>query len=148
MRTLEEIINRNDYSRLIMRTLEEIINRNDYSRLTVTLNKRVQQLAKLVRNKMVDLDLAELKNFPYAIRTLHTSSCGDYSFLGNEYGESLEDNSNYYYCGDFNARVYAALNRSKLGFLNNAKAILQELDETETRQVEEINKAIDGTKEI
>jgi hypothetical protein len=130
-----------------MRTLEEIINRQDYTKLTYDLNKRVQQLAKVVRNKMVELDLYELKNYYYQIRTLH-SSCGDYSFLGNEYGESLEDNGDYYYCGDYNARVYAASNRSKLGFLNNVKSILQELDETETRQVEEINKAIDGTKEI
>jgi hypothetical protein len=133
-----------------MRTLEEIINRQDYTKLTYDLNRRVQQLAKVVRNKMVELDLYELKNYPYAIRTLH-SSCGAYSYLDcedEELGGSLEDNGDYYYCGDYNARVYAASNRSKLGFLNNVKAILQELDETETKQVEEINKAIDGTKEI
>ena len=134
-----------------MRTLEEIINRNDYTRLTHDLNGRVQELAKVVRNKMVELDLYELKNYYYQIRTLH-SSCGDYSYLecyeDEELEGSLEDNSSFCYCGDFNARVCAASNKSKLIFLNNVKAILQELDETETKQVEEINKAIDGTKEI
>ena len=41
----------------------EILNRNDYVRLTAKLKSRVEELAKRIREKMEDLDIANDDNF-------------------------------------------------------------------------------------
>ena len=91
------------------KTLDEILNRNDYVRLTATLKTRVEEIAKRIREKMEDLDIANNDDFyrgeigidNVAVRVKSIKSrAGEYEFLaikreGECYGEaswySLED---------------------------------------------------------
>ena len=45
------------------KTLDEILNRNDYVRLTATLKTRVEEIAKRIREKMEELDILNDDNF-------------------------------------------------------------------------------------
>lgn len=40
-----------------MKTLDEILNRNDYCRLTETLKEQVEEIAGRIREKMTELDI-------------------------------------------------------------------------------------------
>ena len=133
----------------------EILNRNDYVRLSAKLKSRVEELAKSIREKMKELDIENDNNFYYgeigiddvAVRVESIKSrAGEYEFLaikreGECYGEtswySLEDiGKEYYYAGDFTAKVVGATNKEALAFLNVAKKLIEGLGELEHNRVE------------
>ena len=133
----------------------EILNRNDYVRLSAKLKSRVEELAKSIREKMEELDIENDNNFYYgeigiddvAVRVESIKSrAGEYEFLaikreGECYGEaswySLEDiGKEYYYAGDFTAKVVGATNKEALAFLNVAKKLIEGLGELEHNRVE------------
>ena len=133
----------------------EILNRNDYVRLSAKLKSRVEELAKSIREKMEELDIENDNNFycgeigidDVAVRVESIKShAGEYEFLaikreGECYGEaswySLEDiDKEYYYAGDFTAKVVGASNREALAFLNVAKKLIEGLGELEHNRVE------------
>ena len=133
----------------------EILNRNDYVRLSAKLKSRVEELAKSIREKMEELDIENDNNFYYgeigvddvAVRVESIKSrAGEYEFLaikreGECYGEaswySLEDiGKEYYYAGDFTAKVVGATNKEALTFLNVAKKLIEGLGELEHNRVE------------
>lgn len=137
------------------KTLDEILSRNDYARLTATLKSRVEEIAKRIREKMEDLDIANDDDFYHgeigiddvAVRVESIKSrAGGYEFLaikreGECYGEaswySLEDiGKEYYYAGDFTAKVVGASNKEALAFLNVAKKLIEGLGELEQKRVE------------
>lgn len=131
-----------------MKTIEEIIKRNDYRKLSEQLKKRVQELAKKVRLKMYDLDIEELDGL--YIRTVTSHSCG-YSddFLATSEGHDLESvNHSYYYCNDYNLYIKGASNNEALTFLNNVKEYFKKLDEIETEKSKVIEKALEENKDI
>ena len=129
-----------------MRTIEEILKRDDYRRMSSELSDKVMEIAKCVREKMTQLDIKELGY--YFIATQKSNSGYTYKYLSvcnNSYdriGSSLEDDHDYYFCGDFNCEVTAAPNKLKLKFLNSAKEIFEELDKIEDEQCNSIENAI------
>ena len=153
--------------------VEEILERNDYVRLSKNLVERVEKIAKIVRNKMYHLDIDRLtvNGVTVAITTYYNCNVGSTTFLAmpteyknewnsyygspqiNEEDElvytSLENiNEDYCVCGDYNCRLIGADCKQARLFLNNAKAILERLDEIETEQVDEVNKALKETEDI
>ena len=134
----------------------EILNRNDYVRLSAKLKSRVEELAKRIREKMEDLDIANDDNFDNGeigvdgvvvrVVSIKRQTFGEYEYLsikreGECYGEaswySLEDiGKEYYYAGDFTAKVVGATNKEALAFLNVAKKLIEGLGELEHNRVE------------
>ena len=142
------------------KTLDEILSRNDYARLSASLKTRVEELAKRIREKMKELDIENDNNFyageigidDVAVRVESIKSrSGEYEFLaikreGECYGEaswySLEDiGKEYYYAGDFTAKVVGASNKEALSFLNVAKKLIEGLGELEHNRVESVKTA-------
>ena len=139
----------------------EILNRNDYVRLSSKLKSRVEELAKRIREKMEDLDIANDDNFDNGeigadgvvvrVVSIKRQTFGEYEYLaikreGECYGESswysLEDiGKEYYYAGDFTAKVVGATNKEALAFLNVAKKLIEGLGELEQKRVESVNAA-------
>ena len=111
----------------------EILNRNDYVRLTAKLKSRVEELAKRIREKMEDLDIANnddfyrgeigIDNVVVRVKSIK-SRAGEYEFLsikreGECYGESswysLEDiGKEYYYAREFSAKAGGASRKRRI----------------------------------
>ena len=143
------------------KTLDEILNRNDYVRLTATLKTRVEEIAKRIREKMEDLDIANnddfyrgeigIDNVVVRVKSIK-SRAGEYEFLaikreGECYGESswysLEDiGKEYYYAGDFSAKVVGASNKEAIAFLNIAKKLIEGLGNIEGESVKDLQIAL------
>lgn len=127
-----------------MKTLDEILNRNDYLKLTEQLKTRVEELAVKLRNKMESLDLKKFGD--YHIRTMESRPGLSVTYLAYCYGETyynLESIAySYYFNNDFHCYVRGATMKTALYFLNNFKVIINELDEYETRICSEIQEAL------
>ena len=142
-------------------TLDEILNRNDYVRLTATLKTIVEEIAKRIREKMEDLDIANnddfyrgeigIDNVVVRVKSIK-SRAGEYEYLsikreGECYGESswysLEDiGKEYYYAGDFSAKVVGASNKEAIAFLNIAKKLIEGLGNIEGESVKNLQIAL------
>ena len=140
----------------------EILNRNDYVRLTAKLKSRVEELAKRIREKMDYLDIADDDNFDNGeigidgvvvrVVSMKRRAFGEYEYLaikreGECYGEekwySLEDvGKEYYYAGDFTAKVVGATNKEALAFLNVAKKLIKGLGYIEDERVKSVEAAL------
>ena len=137
----------------------EILNRNDYVRLTAKLKSRVEELAKRIREKMEDLDIANnddfyrgeigIDNVVVRVKSIK-SRAGEYEFLsikregsGESSWYSLEDiDKEYYYAGDFSAKVVGASNKEALAFLNVAKKLIEGLGNIEDERVNNLQIAL------
>ena len=146
----------------IMKTLDAILKRNDYARLTATLKARVEEIAKSIREKMDYLDIADDDNFDNGeigidgvvvkVVSMKRRTFGEYEYLtikreGECYGEekwySLEDvGKEYYYAGDFTAKVVGATNKEALAFLNVAKKLIKGLGYIEDERVKSVEAAL------
>ena len=146
----------------------EILNRNDYVRLTAKLKSRVEELAKRIREKMEDLDIANDDDFDNGeigvdgvvvrVVSIKRQTFGEYEYLsikreGECYGESswysLEDiGKEYYYSGDFSAKVVGASNKEALAFLNVAKKLIEKLGNIEDERVNNLQIALKNTNLI
>ena len=146
------------------KSIDEIINRDDYTRLTKTLKDRTEEIAVKVRRKMKDLDLDTIKvdgltltvkKYSADYGQYHSDKLSierhcidDYKEEYNEY-VSLEDiNESYYLAGDYKCRITGASNKEALKFLNSAKNIFEYLDDTESEQVNDVTKALEETKDM
>ena len=146
------------------KSIDEIINRDDYTRLTKTMKDRTEEIAVKVRRKMNDLDLDTIKvdgltltvkKYSADYGQYHSDKLSierhcidDYKEEYNEY-VSLEDiNESYYLAGDYKCRITGASNKEALKFLNSAKNIFEYLDEIETQQVNDVTKALEETKDM
>ena len=145
-----------------MKTLDEILRRNDYARLTATLKARVEEIAKRIREKMDYLDIADDDNFDNGeigidgvvvrVISMKRRTFGEYEYLaikreGEYHGDykwySLEDvGKEYYYAGDFTAKVVGATNKEALEFLNVAKKLIKGLGDVEDKRVKSIEAAL------
>ena len=139
----------------------EILNRNDYVRLSAKLKSRVEELAKSIREKMEELDIENDDDFDSGeigiddvvvrVVSMKRRTFGEYEYLaikreGECYGESswysLEDiGKEYYYAGDFSAKVVGASNKEALAFLNVAKKLIEGLGDLEQKRVESVKAA-------
>ena len=146
------------------KSIDEIINRDDYTRLTKTLKDRTEEIAVKVRRKMNDLDLDTIKvdgltltvkKYSADYGQYHSDKLSierhcvdDYKEEYNEY-VSLEDiNESYYLAGDYKCWITGASNKEALKFLNSAKNIFEYLDDTESEQVNDVTKALEETKDM
>ena len=148
----------------MVKTIDEIINRDDYARLTKTMKDRTEEIAVKVRRKMNDLDLDEIyiEGLTLIVKE-YSADHGQYHFdnlsikqycavdYDGGYDEylSLEDiNESYYAYDDFKCKIEGATAKQALKFLNSAKKIFENLDEIETQQVNDVNKALEETKDM
>lgn len=145
-----------------MKTLDAILRRNDYARLTATLKARVEEIAKRIREKMDYLDISDDDNFDNGeigidgvvvrVVSMKRRTFGEYEYLaikreGECHGDykwySLEDvGKEYYYAGDFTAKVVGATNKEALAFLNVAKKLIKGLGDIEDERVKSIEAAL------
>ena len=140
----------------------EILNRNDYVRLTAKLKSRVEELAKRIRKKMDCLDITDDDNFDNGeigldgvvvrVVSIKRRTFGEYEYLaikrkGECYGGykwySLEDvGKEYYYAGDFTAKIVGATNKEALAFLNVARKLIKGLRDIEDERVNNLQTAL------
>lgn len=144
--------------------LNQILARDDYKRMTAALKEKVEEVATRIRQKMDELDIIDDDNFDngeigvddVVVRSMrvHSNSGFTYEFLGikryeheynHTYWASLEDiDRTFYFCNDYNAKVYGATNREALAFLNVAAKLITSLGEVEEKQVNDIQKALNN----
>ena len=144
--------------------LNQILARDDYKRMTAALKEKTEEVAKRIRQKMDELDIIDDEDFDkgeigvdnIVVRTIKVQSNSGFNreFLGikryeegyhHAYYASLEDiNSTYYFCGDFNARIYGATNKEAIAFLNVAAKLIEGLGEIEQKQVNNIQKVLEN----
>lgn len=111
------------------KNFNEILQREDYVRLTANLKERTEEIAQLIKSKMVQLDLEdetiEVEGVKVAIKGV-SSNCGRYEFLAientgefsSEHGEkdwwSLQDvNHTFYYAGEREAKFQRQAEKAK-----------------------------------
>ena len=150
------------------KTLDEILSRNDYARLSASLKTRVEEIAKRIREKMEELDIENDDDFDSGeigiegvvvrVISMKRRTFSEYEYLaikreGECYGEaswySLEDiGKEYYYAGDFTAKVVGASNKEALAFLNVAKKLIEGLGSIEDKRVNSVQTAIKNAPSI
>lgn len=139
------------------KTLDEIINRSDYKNINEALKERCFKLARIIYKKMKELEVKTIEvNGDTYRRTSITSSVDTCHFLAVEkkhdayYSQMLSLMQDYfeYYTGDFNAPINPATSKDFLRFLNNARSILDRLDEIETEKSSAIQQALDATEDL
>lgn len=139
-----------------MKTLEELIERNDYKVVNSRLRKRCVELAEklLKAAKLIGLDEEEqfiLGGLTFTIRTLKPR-CGfseDVIYLHyNGVMEVINREMSYYFCNDFNFFVNSASSRAFLEFLNNAKKVFADLESVQDAQIKEMSKAIEEAEAL
>lgn len=142
-----------------MKTLDEIINRQDYVRMNNALIDRAQELAEIIRKKMEELEQEELyePQSDVAVRVVtRKSNVGDYTFLGlvksdgygDQYYVSLQDRGSLHLHNDFNCWLSSATSEEYRKFLNHAKDFIRMLDAIETEKCDAINQALESTQDI
>lgn len=144
--------------------LNQILARDDYKRLTESLKEKVEEVAKRIRQKMDELDIIDDDDFDKGeigvdniiVRVVKVKSNSGFAceFLGikryedeynNTYWASLEDiEHTFYFCNDYNAKVYGATNKEALAFLNVAAKLIEGLGEIEDKKANEIQKALNN----
>lgn len=144
-------------------SLDAILARDDYKRMTAQLKDKVQDIAHRIYNKMEELDIDKAIRVDGVTikRSSVSSSVGTYDFLaiivdydlddydGYQERHSLEDiDREYYYGGDFSAKVRGASNKEALAFLNAAKDFILALGKIEQKQAADIKQAIKETEDI
>lgn len=152
-----------------MKSLQEIINRNDYVNMNAALIKRAVEVAEIICNKMEELDFEKNESFRFGdkdngIRLSLTTFRDIYSdcsvtHLCICHRVYDEDGIHYdYYAIDtecsyrLNCGTGPFIQRASYcefcKILNMANTILQELDEHETKLVEKGKKALENSAGI
>lgn len=147
-----------------MKTLDEIINRQDYRKLNKALKERAQVIAKKIAEKLYSLD-AEWDSRkddypPYAVtvgQNQYACKLNIYTLNGEKSTDGvrlvvLKDNR----CGR-EVKCYSlccldygteANHEKFLNFLNDAREIIDKIDEFENSMVEDINSALEASANL
>ena len=137
-----------------MKTLDEILKREDYKRLTSEMAERVYDIAIKIRRKMHSLDIKELTVDGLKIRDCkRRSNVDNYVFLAvvdnEDYEDSLYDiNDSGYLHNDYSCWINGATNKEALAFLNRARKIIEYLGEKEEEKVKAIQQAMADTADL
>lgn len=137
-----------------MKTLDEILKREDYKRLTSEMAERVYDIAIKIRRKMHSLDIKELTVDGLKIRDCkRRSNVDSYVFLAvvdnEDYEGSLYDiNDSGYLHNDYSCYINGATNKEALAFLNRARKIIEYLGEKEEEKVKAIRQAMADTADL
>lgn len=125
-----------------MKTLDEIINNENYERLNGALVKRSVELAEKIRKAMHSSEITRIGD--YSIRTVSSSS--GFSDTALYYvNRSLEATENRYFCNDFNCWIEAANGKDRIKFLNDAKDIINEIETIKQKRMKEVENALNAT---
>lgn len=130
------------------KTLDEIINNENYTRLNASLVERSIELAEKIRSAMY---FAEIKMIgDYEIRTVSSNGFeNDFLYIATDCGYcSLEATRDYCYAGDYYREIKAARGKDRLKFLNDAKSILEEIDAIKEKRMKDIEEALNNVKEL
>lgn len=137
-----------------MKTLEEIINNENYERLNGALVERSVELAEKIREAMRSAEITEIGD--YSIRTVRSGSCGfsdtslyiEVEVESNWGGETeyrdLESTESRYFCNDFNCWIEAAKGKDRLKFLNDARYIIDEIESIKQKRMKEVENALNA----
>lgn len=140
-----------------MKTLDEIINNENYERINGALVERSIELAKKIRNAMLSTELTKIGD--YSIQTVRSNSGFSYTALYIEvtieteyeyatYHRCLESTKSYYFCNDFDCRIEAAKGSDRLKFLNDARSIIDKIDNIKQRRVDDVEKALKSVEDL
>lgn len=140
-----------------MKTLEEIIARNDYKNLTSALKQKASELARTIRDKMIEVDIEQVvvKEFSYMMKkTIFHLEDGNYEthrclcYLAKGWAEPIVNGEPTYYNleetddhGEQNNGLFAST-EMLCCFVNNAREILNKIDEIETIKCKEIEETL------
>ena len=140
-----------------MKTLDEIINNENYERLNGALVYRSIELAEKIRNAMYSAELTEIGD--YSIRTVRSNSGFSDTALyilakidnDSEYEtcyRNLETMTSRYFCNDFHCWIEAAKGCDRLKFLNEARSVIDEIDSIKQRRADEVEKALKSVEDL
>ena len=144
--------------------LNKVLARDDYKRMTENLKSVVEEVAIKILKKMDELDIINNTDFDngeigYGNVVVRSESVRSNSGFTREFlaikrvdekdgfttWRSLNDiECSYYFCGDFNAKIYGASRKEALAFLNAAKYLIIGLGKEEQKQADEIQQTIDN----
>lgn len=139
------------------KTIDEILNRNDYSRLTEQMRQRVEEIAERIHYKLDDLDIANDSDYHNGeicysdvIVRVARYICNDdfYTTLTIKSGDvwhTLERVGRKVGFDDGNYIRGRATNNECLTFLNVARKLIEGLGYIEEKKAEAIQKALSDT---
>jgi len=149
-----------------MKTLDEIINRQDYIHINGALSERSTELAIKVARKMMQLEMRTVtiddkhelhrvslnemyEDITGCSQILSVQKIGnnsDYVLACKERGCAWDSNEDMResYEGD----IYKAGSWAKLLFINNCIDIINKIDEYETNKVKEVENALEAVKNL
>ena len=133
-----------------MKTLDEIINRQDYKKLNGALVARSIELAEKIRQAFYSAEIERIGD--YKIITVKSRSGYSYTSLcifteKDEY-RSLEDSETRYFAGDYNCKILSARGCDRLKFLNCARTILDEIDAIKEERIDDMKKALEASAQL
>lgn len=134
-----------------MKSIDEIINREDYKKLNEALKERSIQIAKMLRGLMYELEIGQLGD--YRICEVKGNGCSE-DYLGilvdgtDEEYHSLEHGKSFHYANDFHCWIQAATGQERLQFLNAAKTLFEEIDNMKTERCQKIENALSETESL
>jgi len=135
-----------------MKTIDEIINNENYKRLNGALVDRSIEIAGKIREAMQSAEIKEVGD--YSIQTVRSRSgfsttdlyvlaeCDDYPVY-----HCLEIENSKHFANDFNCWMQKATGKERLKFLNDAKSVLEEIEAIKQKRMEDVEdalKAVEG----
>lgn len=137
-----------------MKTIDQIINNENYKKLNAALVERVIEIAEKIKEECFKLDFDDCDSFRLGGCTFRIdkvkSNSGYYQYNLYMYTErdcvAIDEKSSYYYMNDFNCWIKASNNSEKLYFLQHAKAIFADIDAEKEERCESIESALKETE--
>lgn len=140
------------------KTLEEILNRDDYETLSESLLEKVQMIANKIAIKLSSLDEVNRRisvNYKNAddkyiyVTVMAKAIDGKIHLTFETEGRNKDGylDTLYKTLCDFESDNAASVNEAMM-FLNAAKGIIQKINDIEEKKVNEINKTLEDTEEV
>lgn len=137
-----------------MKTIDEIINNENYKKLNNALIERVIEIAEKIKEECIKLDLDDYDSFKLGDCTFKIGkvkcNSGYYQYNLYMYTErglvAIDEKSSYYYMNDYNCWIKASNNSEKLQFLQHAKAIFADIDAEKEERCKSIETALKETQ--
>lgn len=133
-----------------MKTLDEIINNENYTRLNKLLVERSIEIAQKIREAMHSADVDRVGD--YCIRTVKSnagySDTALYLMTDTDDYCCLEREQNGYYCNDYNCYIEAATGRDRLKLLNDARSIIDEIDAIKQQSIANMIDALEAADKL
>jgi len=139
-----------------MKTLDQIIEREDYQKINSALKDRAIELGKKLSEACLKIKSHlgcqfRLGGVVFEFERKKSNSGFSETFLYiyyEEYSYCIEVTQSFYYANDFNCWVKAAPSAVLLYFLNNAKAIFADLEQTQNEIISQCEKALKDVENL